>query len=48
MDDVRGIRSLPDDMLLFLSKRYLGKKECLTLALSGVSENFTRLYALYR
>jgi len=43
MDDI-----LIDDMLLYLAKHYFPNKDCLSLALSGVSEIFQVLYGTNR
>ena len=39
---------LTDDMLLYLAKYYITERDCLALALSGVSERFTQLYGSNR
>jgi len=46
--DGRGCLTLHDDELLYLSKNYLKEQDCLSLAMSGVSDNYTSLYTANR
>ena len=43
-----GMTPLPDTVLTILSKQYLSEKDCLALALSGVSKRFSELFGTNR
>ena len=39
-----SIAHLHDDMLLYLTKHFVGNKDCVALALSDANERFTALF----